>query len=83
MFNLESLCDDYIIHVSLFIINLRIFFLYFLKTQNDHVNLFINDGKVKYNIWLFQKKKCTKFIGVWSSIACHVWEYDVNQRGTK
>jgi hypothetical protein len=49
MFNLESLCNDYVIHVSLFIVNLRIFFLYFLKMQNDHVNLFLNDGKVKYN----------------------------------
>jgi hypothetical protein len=49
MFNLESLCDDYVIHMSLFIVNLRIFFLYFLKTQNDHVNLFVNDEKVKYN----------------------------------
>ena len=49
MFNLKSLCDDYVIHVNLFIINLRIFFLYFLKTQNDHINLFVNDGKVKYN----------------------------------
>jgi hypothetical protein len=28
MFNLESLCDDYVIHVSLFIVNLRIFFLF-------------------------------------------------------
>ena len=64
MFKLESLCDDYVIHVSLFIINLRIFFLYFLKTQNDHVNLFVNDRKVKYNTWLFQKKKWTKFIEV-------------------
>jgi hypothetical protein len=50
MFNLESLCNDYVIHVSLFIVNLLIFILYFLKTQNDHVNLFVNDGKVKYNI---------------------------------
>jgi hypothetical protein len=44
MFNLESLCDDYIIHVCLFIVNLRIFFLYLLKTQINHVNLFVNDG---------------------------------------
>jgi hypothetical protein len=50
MFNLESLCDDYVIHVSLFIVNLRIYIFYFLKTQNNHVNLFINDGKIKYNI---------------------------------
>jgi hypothetical protein len=49
MFNLEYLCDDYVTYVSLFIVNLRIFFLYFLKTQNDHVNLFIKDEKVKYN----------------------------------
>jgi hypothetical protein len=49
MLNLEPLCDDYVIHVSLFIVNLRIFFLYFLKMQNDQVNLFVNDGKVKYN----------------------------------
>jgi hypothetical protein len=49
MFNLGTLCDDYVIHVSLFIVNPCIFFFYFLKTQNDHVNLFINDGKVKYN----------------------------------
>jgi hypothetical protein len=46
MFNLESLCDDYVIHMSLFIVNLRIF-SFFLKTQNDHVNLIVNDGKVK------------------------------------
>jgi hypothetical protein len=64
MFNLEYLCDDYVIHVSLFIVNLHIFFLYFLKTQNNHINLFVNDRKVKYNTCLFQKKKCTKFIGV-------------------
>jgi hypothetical protein len=49
MFNLESLCNDYVIHVSLFIVNLCIFFIYFLKIQNDHVNLFVNDRKVKYN----------------------------------
>jgi hypothetical protein len=49
MFNLESLCDDYVIHVSLFIVNLRILFLYFLNMQNDHVNLFVDDGKIKYN----------------------------------
>jgi hypothetical protein len=49
MFNLKALCDDYVIHVSLFIVNLRIFFLYFLKTQNDLVNLFVNYGRVKYN----------------------------------
>jgi hypothetical protein len=50
VFNLESLCDDYDIHVSLFmIVNLRIFFLYFLKMKNDHINLFVNDEKVKYN----------------------------------
>jgi hypothetical protein len=49
MFNLQSLCDDYVIHVSLLIVNLHIFFLYFLKTQNDYVNLFVNNGKVKYN----------------------------------
>jgi hypothetical protein len=49
MFNLESLCDNYVIHVNLFIINLCTFFLYFLKTQNNHVNLFVNDEKVKYN----------------------------------
>jgi hypothetical protein len=46
MFNLEYLCDDYVIHVSLFIV----IFLYFLKIQNNYVNLFVNhDGKVKYN----------------------------------
>jgi hypothetical protein len=51
MFNLKSLCDDYVIHVSFFIVNLRIFFfLYFLKTQNDYVNLLVNDGNVKNNI---------------------------------
>jgi ABC-type lipoprotein release transport system permease subunit len=33
------------------------FFLYFLKTQNDHVNLFVNDGKVKYNILTSLKEK--------------------------
>jgi hypothetical protein len=49
MFNLESLCDDYVIHVSLFIVNLLIFFLYFLKMQNDYINLFVDGGKVKYN----------------------------------
>ena len=60
-----------------------IYIFYFLKTQNDHVNLFVNDGKVQYNTWLFQKKKYTKFIRVWSSIACYIWEYDVNQWGVK
>ena len=49
MFDIESLCDDYVIHVRLFIVNLRVFFLYFLKMQNNYVNLFVNDGKVKYN----------------------------------
>jgi hypothetical protein len=49
MFILESLYDDYVINVSLFIVNLYIFFLYFLNTQNNHVNLFVNDEKVKYN----------------------------------
>jgi hypothetical protein len=64
MFNLESLHDDYVIHVSFFIVNLHIFFLYFLKTRNNHINLFVNDRKVKYNTYLFQKKKCTNFIRV-------------------
>ena len=56
MFNLESLCDDYIIHVSLFILNKRIFFLYFLKTQNDHVN----DEKVKLQYLTISKEKTHK-----------------------
>jgi hypothetical protein len=64
MFNLKSLYDDYVIHVSLFIVNLRIFFLNFLKTQNDHVNLFLNDGKSNTILDYFKRKKCTKFIGV-------------------
>jgi hypothetical protein len=29
MFNLESLCDDYVIYVSLLIVNLRIFLFIF------------------------------------------------------
>jgi hypothetical protein len=62
MFNLKSLCDDYVIHVSLFIVNLRIFFLYFLKTQNEHVNLFVDDGKsqIQYLIISKLKKKMHK-----------------------
>ena len=31
----------------------------------------------------FKSKKYTKFIGVWSSITFHIWEYDVNQRDAK
>ena len=40
-------------------------------------------GKSNTILDYFKWKKCTKFIGVWSSIACHIWEYDVNQRGAK
>jgi hypothetical protein len=57
MFNLESLCNDYAIHVSLFIVNLCIFFLHFLKTQNDHVNLFVNNGKSQIQYLTSSKEK--------------------------
>jgi hypothetical protein len=49
MFNL----DDYVIRVSLFIVNLRIFFLYFLKTQNDHANLFVNELNIPLLLLFF------------------------------
>jgi hypothetical protein len=57
MFNIDSSCDDYVIHVSLFIVNLRIFFLYFLKTQNVHVNLFVNDKKNQIQYLNISKEK--------------------------
>jgi hypothetical protein len=37
MFNLEFLCDDYVIHVSLFIVKLRIYiyiYIYILFTKD-------------------------------------------------